>query len=103
MLHPLVQSQLSTVVELFKIHKIKSTYALGLIVSGVFNDDSDIDFLISFEDEFGPIETRDIWWHLHDDLRNVFNREIDLLIEPSLKNPYFIEEINEKKQLIYAA
>jgi len=38
---------------------------------------------------------------LHDKLRDYFNREIDLITEKSLKNPYFIKEINETKKLIY--
>jgi len=33
----------------------------------------------------------------------LFKRDIDLVTENSLKNPYFIEELNETKQLIYAA
>lgn len=103
MLHPYLQARLPLATKLFKQHKIKSAYAFGSAVGDKFNDESDIDFLINFEEGLQPLETGEIWWKLHDDLRNVFNREIDLLIENSLKNPYFIEEINEKKELIYAA
>jgi len=103
MLHPILQAQLPMVKELFKKNKIKSAYAFGSIVGSNFHAKSDIDFLINFEDGLEPLEKGEIWWNLHDILRNVFNREIDILIENSLKNPYFIEEINEKKQLIYAA
>ena len=35
-------------------------------------------------------------------LQAIFNREIDLLEEKAVKNPYFLEHINSKKQLIYA-
>ena len=89
--------------KIFKEHKIKNAYAFGSVVSGKFNDKSDIDLLINFEEGLEPLEKGEIWWNLHDTLRDLFNREIDLLIESSLKNPYFIEDINEKKQLIYAA
>jgi predicted nucleotidyltransferase len=103
MLHPTFQAQLPLVTKIFKEHKIRSAYAFGSVISDKFNDESDIDLLISFEDGLEPLEKGEIWWNLHDTLRDVFNREIDMLIEESLKNPYFIEEINEKKQLIYAA
>jgi predicted nucleotidyltransferase len=103
MLHPIFKIQLPLVAKLFKDHKIKSAYAFGSVVSNEFNDKSDIDLLINFQDDLEPLERGEIWWNLHDSLRNVFNREIDLVIESSLKNPYFIEELNEKKQLIYAA
>ena len=103
MLHPAFQAQLPIVSKLFKENKIKTAYAFGSVVSDEFNDTSDIDLLINFHEGSEPLEKGKIWWNLHDTLRQLFNREIDLVIEDSLKNPYFIEEINEKKQLIYAA
>lgn len=103
MVHPVLQAQLPSIEQLFKAHRIKSAYAFGSIVSDKFTDDSDIDLLIDFEDEVKVLERGEIWWKLHDALRNVFNREVDLVIEDTLKNPYFIEDVNEKKQLIYAA
>jgi predicted nucleotidyltransferase len=103
MLHPIFKDQLPVIVKLFKSQKIKTAYAFGSVVSENFNDNSDIDLLINFEDGLEPLEKGELCWNLHDALRNVFNREVDILIEGSLKNPYFIEEINEKKELIYAA
>jgi predicted nucleotidyltransferase len=103
MLHPTFQARLPLVTNLFKANKIKSAYAFGSVVSDNFNNESDIDLLINFEEGLEPLEKGEIWWNLHDSLRDIFNRNIDLLIETSLKNPYFIDEINEKKQLIYAA
>jgi predicted nucleotidyltransferase len=103
MLHPVFNAQLPLIKKLLSEHKIKSAYAFGSIISDKFNDESDIDLLINFEDGLDPLEKGAIWWDLHDNLRDIFNREVDLLIESSLKNPYFIEELNEKKQLIYAA
>jgi predicted nucleotidyltransferase len=103
MLHPTFKAQLPLLARLFKEHKIKNAYVFGSVVGDKFTDESDIDFLINFEEGLEPLEKGEIWWSLYDTLREVFNREVDLLIESSLKNPYFIEEINEKKQLIYAA
>ena len=40
-------------------------------------------------------------YSLYDDLKNLFNKEVDLINENKIKNPYFIDEINKKKQLIY--
>jgi predicted nucleotidyltransferase len=103
MFHPILQAQLPSIEQLFKAHRIKSAYAFGSIVSDKFTDDSDIDLLINFDDEVRVLERGEIWWKLHDALRKVFDRDVDLVVENTLKNPYFIEDINEKKQLIYAA
>ena len=103
MLHPIFQAKMPLLSRLFKENKIKNAYVFGSVVSDKFTDESDIDLLINFKEGLEPLEKGEIWWNLYDKLREIFNREVDLLIESSLKNPYFIEEINEKKQLIYAA
>jgi len=103
MLHPEFKAQLPLITQLFKDKKVKRAYAFGSLVTDRFNDESDIDLLITFEDGLEPLEKGEMWWDLHDGIRDIFNREVDLLTESSLKNPYFIEELNEKKELIYAA
>ena len=103
MLHPIIQSQLPTIVRIFETHNIKRAYAFGSVVNGKFNDNSDIDLLVDFEETVNTLDRGRIWWDLHDELRTLFNREVDLLIDGSLKNPYLRADIDEKKQLIYAA
>ena len=83
--------------------KIKRLYAFGSVVSGKFTVNSDIDFLISFADTLTVEEYTNIYFLLHYRLRELFNREIDIVTERTLSNPYFIESINETKELIYEA
>lgn len=87
--------------KIFKNHKIEKAYVFGSALNEKFNKDSDLDFLIQFENGLSPIERGTLWWSLHDSLRDLLGREIDLLTEESLKNPYFIQELNQTKQLIY--
>ncbi len=88
--------------QIFKNHKVEKAYVFGSAISDKFNKDSDVDFLIKFDDNLkDPLEKGELWWNLHDSLRNLFNREIDLVTENSLKNPYFIEELDKTKFLIY--
>jgi len=67
-----------------------------------FNENSDIDLLISF-DNLSIDEYTDNYFDLHYKLENLFKREIDLLTDKSLSNPYFIQSLEQTKQLIYAA
>jgi len=83
--------------------KIKRLYAFGSVVSDKFTDKSDIDFLISFSDNLSVDEYTNNYFSLHYKLRELFNREIDIVTERTLSNPYFIESINETKELIYEA
>ena len=82
---------------------VKRLYAFGSVVKGNFRDDSDIDFLISFAENLSPEEYADNYFSLHYKLRELFNREIDIVTERTLSNPYFIESVNESKELIYEA
>ena len=101
MLHPIFQSQLPLVNKLLKEHKIKSAYAFGSVVSNKFNDKSDIDLLINFEEGLDPIERGELMWQLQFALEDNLNREVDLIQEKTPRNPFFIKELNETKELIY--
>lgn len=101
MKNKLIESHSEDLDAIFKNHKITKAYIFGSALNDKFNEDSDIDFLIQFEKDLSPLEKGTLWWNLHDRLRDLLNREIDLLMENSLKNPYFIEEVNNTKQLIY--
>ncbi len=103
MLHPTFLAQLPLVKKLLKEHKIKKAYAFGSVVSDKFNNESDIDLLINIEEGLDPMEKGELLWSLLFALEDQLHRKIDLLEEANIKNPYFIEELNEKKQLIYEA
>jgi uncharacterized protein len=100
-LHPLIQARLPEVINLLRKHKIKNAFMFGSAVTPRFGAESDIDLLINFKEGIDPLEAGEHWWDLHDELRDLFNREIDLVTERSLKNPYFINELNSTKILIY--
>ena len=68
-----------------------------------FTEKSDIDFLISFSDNLSIDEYTNNYFKLHYKLRELFDREIDIVAERTLSNPFFIESINETKELIYEA
>lgn len=88
--------------QIFRSHKVERAYLFGSALSNNFDENSDVDFLIKFEDNIqDPLEKGQLWWNLHDSLRNIFNREVDIVTENSLKNPYFIEELDKTKLLIY--
>lgn len=82
---------------------VKRLYAFGSVVSNKFQADSDIDFLISFSENLSIEEYTENYFQLQYKLREMFKREIDLVTERTLSNPYLIESIDETKELIYEA
>ena len=89
--------------QICQLLNVKRLYVFGSAVSGEFSDDSDIDFLISFTENLTHEEYTDNFFTLHYKLRELFDREIDIVTERTLSNPYFIESVNESKELIYEA
>ncbi|WOC51431.1 nucleotidyltransferase [Bergeyella porcorum] len=82
-------------------HKVKTLYAFGSVLNERFNSESDIDLLVKFQ-EIDLLDYADNYFNLLFSLQSVLDRKVDLVTEQSLKNPYFIEQINNTKQLIYA-
>lgn len=99
----ILESNIDNLKALCQTLKIKRLYAFGSVVKGNFTDSSDIDFLISFADNLTVEEYTQNYFELQYRLRDLLKREIDIVTERTLSNPYFIESINESKKLIYEA
>ncbi|MDX9908409.1 MAG: nucleotidyltransferase domain-containing protein [Mariniphaga sp.] len=99
----LIEKRKGELIAICQALNIKRLYAFGSAVSEGFRDDSDMDFLISFSKSLTIEEYTENYFALHYKLRELFNREIDIVTEKTLSNPYFIESINESKLLIYEA
>lgn len=84
-------------------HSVSELYVFGSAVSGNFNQKSDMDFAVLFNDSLGPIERGDAFFGLMDDLENLYNRPIDLISYRALKNPIFKSELDKTKVSLYAA
>lgn len=101
MIHPTFKPYLPQVIKLLKKHKIKSAYFFGSVLTDRFNENSDVDFLVNFQENLDPLEKGQLWWDLYDSLKYSLNREVDILSEKTLKNPYFITELSQTKVKIY--
>ena len=78
-------------------------YVFGSANTDAFNENSDIDFLISFKKEVTLEEYADNFFDLMFELEDLLGRDVDLVTEKTLSNPYFIRSVEQTKQLIYAA
>ena len=88
-------------IDLFKKNKVARAYCFGSVLSNNFNSNSDVDFLISFSDELTPVEKGENWFTLYHSLKQLLNKEVDLIREEYIKNPYLLSTINNNKLLIH--
>ncbi len=65
-------------------------------------ESSDLDFLVEFQ-ELRENEHADIYFGLLEELRSLFQREVDLVILSAIKNPYLRQGIDQSRTLLYAA
>jgi uncharacterized protein len=96
----LINEHTNDIERLCQKHKVKSLYAFGSVLTDTFNEDSDIDLLVDFE----PLQLGEYaqnYFGLKFSLQEVLKRHIDLLEAKAIKNPYFIQAIENQKKLIY--
>ncbi len=98
----LIELNLKKIIELCRLHKVKSLAVFGSILTDRFNDESDVDFLIDFEQiDHNTFDYVTNFFDLQDALENLLGRKVDLVVGKSLKNKYFIANVNNTKQMIY--
>ncbi len=83
-------------------NKVNELYVFGSAVTPYFRETSDIDLLVDFM-ELSPKEYTRHYFNLKFSLEEIFGRPVDLLEKEAIKNPYFIEVLDNQKILVYAA
>ena len=81
-------------------HKVNKLYAFGSILTGKFNKASDVEFIVDFQPQ-DILQYADNYYDLKFALENVLHRQVDLLEEKAIKNPYLQQVVNNKRQLVY--
>ena len=97
-----LQQAQSRLTELCQRHNVRRLEIFGSATGPNFTASSDLDFIV----EFGPFAAggySEHYFALLDDLKQLFNRPIDLLVARAVRNPYLLESINRSRELVYAA
>lgn len=98
----LIEQNLDKIIALCKKYKVNKLCVFGSILTDRFNENSDVDLSVKFDKERIPLpDYADNYLDFLEDLRSLFGRNVDLVTEDSLTNPFFIEELNSTKQSLY--
>ena len=87
----LIENNIHKIIDLCKKHKVHKLFVFGSILTNRFNDKSDVEV----EDYF------DNYFDFKYSLEELLGREIDLLEEQTIKNPYLKKNVDATKTLIY--
>ena len=96
-----VEEKLPQVRDLCRKYNVRKLELFGSATNGDFKpESSDVDFIV----EFAPMDCHrhaDSFFGMLEDLKTLFNREVDLLEKSTIENPYFLEAIELTRKVIF--
>jgi uncharacterized protein len=95
-----IDQNIGIIRDLCSKHKVSRLFVFGSALTKKFRKSSDIDLLVDFKD-VDLYSYADNYFDLKDALEKIFKRDVDLLEDKAIKNPYLRQSIDSSKQLIY--
>ena len=93
----LISSHLSEIKNPFKKYGVKEAYLFGSAAKNNLQKDSDVDFLVNFSNKTDFESYGNNYFDLLYALQDLLKRDVELVAEETLSNPYLIESINQSK------
>lgn len=98
----LIEINIHKIIELCKQFHVRKLWVFGSILTNRFNNESDVDLCVDFDwDSISLTNAADNFFNFQFALEDLFGRKVDLTDDSAVRNSYFREELNEKRQLIY--
>lgn len=102
-IHPVVLEFATELEHLCLRFRVSRLDLFGSAATGQFKDgDSDLDFLVEFQPE-AVANYADNYFGLLEGLEGLFGNPVDLVVKRAIRNPYFLQSVEETRTLIYAA
>ena len=97
---PIIKSNITSIQHILQKHNVKRAFVFGSVCTDNFNENSDVDMIIAFQKRYFDNYV-DNYLSLETELSELLHRNIDLIAEETIQNPYFIQSINQTKIPIY--
>lgn len=98
----LIEMNLDKIIALCKKYKVAKLWVFGSILTPRFNDNSDIDFLVDFdENNIELLDYADNYFNFIHEIVSVMGRKVDMVVNKSIKNRFFRTEVDETRRLIW--
>ena len=98
----IIEKNIEKIRELCKKHKVANLFVFGSVLTDRFTKGSDIDFIVDFND-VDLYDYADNYFDFKFSLEDILNRDVDLLEDKAVKNPYLRKSIDSSKQLVYGS
>jgi predicted nucleotidyltransferase len=99
----LIEEHRDDLIRLCTKYRVRRLEIFGSALTNRFDPHtSDLDFLV----EFLPLQSgeyADAYFGLLEALRDLFQRNVDLIMTGAIRNRYFLESVNRSRTVLYAA
>lgn len=72
-------------------------FLFGSAAVGEMAEDSDVDFLVTFDSALDYTTYGDNYFELMYALQDLLKRDVDIVAEKTISNPYLLQKINSQK------
>lgn len=96
----IIDQNMDKIRDLCEQHKVSQLSVFGSILTNKFSENSDIDLLVDFSN-IDLQNYADNYFSLKQALEDIFKRQVDLLENKAIKNPYLRQSIEDSKRLLY--
>lgn len=96
----LIEDNIQRIATLCKKHKVGKLFVFGSVLTDKFNDKSDVDMVVDFED-IALEDYAENYFDLKLSLEKLLGREVDLLEDKAIRNMVLRKNIDNSKQLVY--
>ena len=98
----LIELNIGKIIELCKRFHVTKLWVFGSIITPRFWQDREIDVCVDFDGEQIPLQdSANNFFGFQEALEKLLGRKIDLTDDSAVRNPYFREELNQTRELIY--
>jgi len=96
----IIEQNIEIIRDLCTKHKVSRLFVFGSVLKNNLKKNSDIDLIVDFG-EIDVYDYADNYFDLKYSLEDLFKRNVDLLENKAINNPYLRQSIDSTKQLIY--
>lgn len=102
-MNPAVSQHQTELEALCRRYNVKRLELFGSEASGQARPgESDLDFLVEFS-ELPPGGYADAYFGLRESLEALYGRPVDLVVPSAIRNPFFLQSVEQTRSLLYAA
>ncbi len=96
----IIDKNIDQIRDLCDKHKVAKLFVFGSVLSDKFRQSSDIDLIVDFQD-IDLYGYADNYFDLKFALERILKRNVDLLEDKAINNPYLRKSIDSSKKLLY--